>query len=145
MRIRFADLALLGSMLLLATTPVRAERLEWDQGHVTELAAKLMKEFTDAKAAAAEALRQGTVLQQRTRDAAVAQFEQVRTAAEDLLRKLRSGRGRDATVAYFEQVRLGFREVREIARDAVARERPRKHLTAADEILDQLSRYYQEV
>ncbi len=145
MRIRFADLALLGSMLLLATTPVRAERLEWDQDQVTELAAKLTEEFTDAKAAAAEAPRQDTALQQRTRDAAVAHFERVRTAAEDFLRKLRSGRGRDATVAYFEQVRLGLREVREIARDAVARERPRKHLTAADEILDQLSRYYQDV
>ena len=145
MRIRFAGLALLGSMLLLATPPSRAEGLDWDQDHVTELAVKLTEVFTDAKAAADDAPQQVTVLQQRTRDAAVARFEQVRDATEKLLRKLRSGAGRYATVAYFELVQARLREVRGIARDAVPRGETRELLTAADEILGQLSRYYQDV
>jgi hypothetical protein len=114
----------------------------WSQKAVLALADKLVRALDDTAAAAREAPPQATVLQQRTRDDALASFDQVRELASDYAAKLRKGWDRDMTEAYFRNVKKMFRDTRKLARDAVPTEKVDQKLRETDRILDELSRFY---
>jgi hypothetical protein len=131
-----------GLAVFLLPVSALAQALEWDQERVIELAEQLTQELAAASAAASEAPAQQTVMQQRSRDAAVRQIERVRSDADALLKKLRAGLGRDATATYFYLVLERAGEVIEIAGDAVPRKDPIAHWRAAGETAREMARYY---
>jgi hypothetical protein len=84
-------------------------------------------------------------LQQRTRDAALSSFEQVRQATDAYVRKLRAGWDRDMTAAYFRSVREGLRSARQLAGDAVPTADVGAKLDEANDLVAELERYYPDL
>lgn len=135
----------LAALVLLAAgaaSHARAAEPDWDPKQVIALAEKLVTILDESIAAAREAPPQATALQQRTRDAAVKDFQRVRQAADVFVSKLEAGWDRDMTVAYFRSVRDGFRDARQTARDAVPTEKAEENLRKANQVLSELSRHY---
>jgi F0F1-type ATP synthase membrane subunit b/b' len=138
-----AAFALLAVATASAAPPDGAPK--WDQKQVLALAEKLAGALRNAQAAAREAPPQATALQQRTRDAALSNFEEVRQATDKYLQKLRAGWDRDMTAAYFRVVRNGLRDSVRSARDAVPSEEVGRNLDEANEAVAELGRYYPDV
>ena len=139
--------ALLLAALCAPIAPVpsaRAEEPKWNQQEVLRLADELGEVLRAAEAASREAPPQATALQQRKRDAAANGFHRIQKAAADFSAKLRAGWDREMTQAYFRNVRDTFESTRKLAGDAVPTEKVNQHLTRADELLQQLARFYPE-
>ncbi|HKA13877.1 MAG TPA: hypothetical protein VKH41_02575 [Myxococcota bacterium] len=135
-------LAAVGLALISLAGPAWGAAPKWDQKQVLALAERLAQALEDVEAAAREAPPQLTALQQRKRDAALAGFHRLREAAGAYVSKLQAGWDRDMTSAYFRSVRDGFRDARSSAGDAVPSEQVDEKFQAADQALDELSRFY---
>ena len=136
----FAALVLIVAATASAAPPDGAP--EWNQKHVTALAAQLVQVVDEALASAKEAPPQATALQQRRRDAALGGYRQVREAAADYLAKLEAGRDRDMTEAHFRNLRNLFKSTRQSAGDAEPMPEAQQQLTKIDRLLKQLGGYY---
>ena len=115
---------------------------KWNQQEVLALAEKLARVLDEIAAAAREAPPQSTVLQQRTRDDALNEFDLVREATRDYVAKLRKDWDHDMTESYFRNVKRLFQDARKSGRDAVPTEKVDRKLSEAAGLLDELSRFY---
>ncbi len=141
-RLRNAGLALWALVALLPAGSPAGEAQAWDQQRVRELAVQLSEQLRAARAAAAEAPEQDTVLQQRSRDAVVARVTRMQAVADQLRTQLGAGWGREETRGSFESVRDQARQALDKAGDAVPRKKPFAHFTAARETVNQMAPFY---
>ena len=129
---------------MLGVGPALAEPKAWDQNEVKRLAGEFAQSLAKISAAAGVAPPQETAMQQRTRDAAVGRLGSVHEAADGLAKRLANGWDRSDTQLYFEQVRELFDQARGVAGDAVAKAEQRSNLDAAEKLLGQLARYFDD-
>lgn len=115
----------------------------WDQQRAIELSSQLEETFDLVVQSAETAARQQTVMQQRTRDAALSEFKHVRDISRDYAAKIREGWGREDSEPFFSQLRQATRRAREIARDAVPVPKVAVLLERVDSLLLQLSKQYE--
>lgn len=135
--------AIIGGFLLVAV-PTLAEPEAWDQDEVTELADQFMISLARISLAAKTATQQETAIQQRMRDGAVSGLGRLREVASGYSKQLHNGRGRSATELYFGQVRELFQNIRGGARDAIPAKQQGENIAAAEKLLDQLAKYYED-
>ena len=141
------DISIVVSIVLFAAWSLGAgaalaEPQPWDQKEAARLSEAFSQSLSKIASAAKTAPLQQTAIQQRTRDGAVNRLGSVREAADALAKQIASGRDGAATELFFAQVRQLFNQMRSVAGDAVASKEQEVNLAAAEELLDQLARYY---
>jgi len=85
---------------------------------VTHLAVQLEASLGEGLEFASKAALQETVLQQRTRDAAVREMEKAHRVAGEYVKRLQQGATRDSSEPFFNQLRGIVNQARVTARDA---------------------------
>lgn len=116
---------------------------DWDQKRVIELASQLEKTIGLGIKSAETARQQRTVMQQRTRDAAVVAMKQAHDFSREYAAKIRGGWSQGDSEPFFNQLRRATRRARETARDAVPDPNVAPHLERMDALLIDLSKQYE--
>ncbi len=141
MVIRIAHLAALPLLVVGVALSGGAET--WDQERVTELAGQLEETLGLALQSAETARQQRTVMQQRTRDAALGEMKQAHDFSREYATKIRGGWSRGDSEPFFNQLRQATRQARQTAGDAVPDPKVAPYLERMDALLLELSSQYE--
>ncbi len=129
--------------LLVVGVALSAGAESWDQERITELASQLEETLGLALQSAEAASQQRTVMQQRTRDAALVEMRQAHEFSRKYASKIREGWGRGDSQPLFDTLRRMTRDARETARDAVPDPTVAPQLERMDALLLDLSKQYE--
>ncbi len=133
----------LAVIVLLSAAAAWANASEpWPAERALELASELEKTLEAGLAEAVTAPQQQTMLQQRTRDGALAGMKSAHAVSRELATKLRIGWDRDDTELLFSQLETAVGRARETAADAVPQAAVAPLLTKLSSLLAELGELY---
>jgi len=138
----FLLLALVALVVAPAGDAPAEPALAWDRDQVLELVERAELELEAAEAASRDAASQPTVLQQRSRDAAVQQIPEVRAALEALRQRLAAGDDRELTAPLFRNVRRAVIGLQDEAADAQADPTAGARWQKTRATVEEIGRYY---
>lgn len=135
--------ALLAVCFLPAPSHVRAERTAWNQELVAIIAADLALAVEKVKTSVESDPEQGTVLQERKRQAALVDLRRLSELSADLAAKLKAGQGREETAPIYEQMQTVRQEAREAGREILNPASTVEDIVAARRLIEKLTPYYE--
>jgi hypothetical protein len=121
-----------------------AERTAWDQERVTRIAVDLAAAVEKVLAAAEQDPEQGTVIQERQRQAVIADIRTIRSMTSELATKLKRGAGLNETRPIYEQIQTVRRLAREQGRKVLNPDSTVEAIVTARELLEKLVPYYED-
>jgi hypothetical protein len=130
--------------ILSAPSLAFAERTAWDQERVTQIAADLAAAVEKVLAAAEQDPEQSTVIQERQRQAVIADIRGIRSRTSELATKLKRGAGFEETRPIYDQIQTVRRLAREQGRKVLNPDSTVEAIVAARGLLEQLAAYYED-
>jgi hypothetical protein len=137
-------LLLAGLAILFPPAPGLAERAAWDQARVTQIAVDLAAAVEKVLAAADQDPEQGTVIQERQRQAVIADIRSIRSMTSELATKLKRGAGYNETRPIYNQIQTVRRLARAQGRKVLNPESTVEVIVTARELLEKLAPYYED-
>ncbi len=136
-------ICLLASLaIFFSAAPGLAERAAWDQERVTQIATDLAEAVEKVLTSAEQDPEQGTVIQERQRQAVIADIRSIRSMTSELATRLKRGDGLEETRPFYEQIQTVRRLAREQGRKVLNPESTVEAIVAARELLEKLASYY---
>ena len=139
--VRAITLILFG-LVSVAVPAGAVEPVEWDPQRATDLATQFEAAIRSLIDDPGLESRQTTAMQQRQHQAAVTDVRHLAGLAEELARKLRSGRSYHQTRPIVEGIELLRDSIREYAKDSRLSKSAREKAQSAGSLLTQLGRLY---